>query len=204
MSNYLIELLITVPAVLIAIIFHELSHGLTSYLFGDPTPKENKRLSLNPKYHLDLVGTLCLIFFHFGWAKPVMINPNYYKHPKLMTLLVALAGPLANFILAFLSVLIISIGYKFDISFLTNPILLMFFMNLAYVNLGLGIFNLIPIPPLDGSKILGSFLDDETYYNFMSLEKYSILIIFIILLFGNDLFAKLLDIIIDFTFNLFI
>ena len=95
--NKLIELLYTIPAVVIAISLHEAAHGLMSYKLGDPTPQKDGRLSLNPLKHFDPMGTLCLIFFHFGWAKPVQVNPRYYKNKKMGMVLVSLAGPLMNF-----------------------------------------------------------------------------------------------------------
>ena len=108
MEQY-IDYLYIIPAALIAIMCHELTHGLFSHLQGDPTPKEQGRLSLNPAKHLDLFGTLCLIFLGFGWAKPVQVDPRYYKNPKWGMALVALGGPLANFVIAFLSGLILTL-----------------------------------------------------------------------------------------------
>lgn len=174
MNGLVEQLIYSVPAVLIAICLHEYAHGFVSYLCGDPTPKRGGRLSLNPLHHLDPVGTLCLIFFHFGWAKPVMVNPNYYKNKKLGMVLVAIAGPLTNFIIAFLSMLGMGIilkqtgGYAGDVT-----VYIFTFLNyLAIINIGLGSFNLIPFPPLDGSKIIGALLPQEQYFGFMRYERY--------------------------------
>ena len=174
MNGLVEQLIYSVPAVLIAICLHEYAHGLVSYLCGDPTPKRGGRLSLNPLHHLDPVGTLCLIFFHFGWAKPVMVNPNYYKKRKLGMVLVAIAGPLTNFIIAFLSMLGMGIilkqtgGYAGDVT-----VYIFTFLNyLAIINIGLGSFNLIPFPPLDGSKIVGALLPEDKYFGFMRYERY--------------------------------
>lgn len=174
MNGLVEQLIYSVPAVLIAICLHEYAHGLVSYLCGDPTPKRGGRLSLNPLHHLDPVGTLCLIFFHFGWAKPVMVNPNYYKKRKLGMVLVAIAGPLTNFIVAFLSMLGMGIilkqtgGYAGDVT-----VYIFTFLNyLAIINIGLGSFNLIPFPPLDGSKIVGALLPEDKYFGFMRYERY--------------------------------
>ena len=157
MFGNLIEYLYIVPAALIAIMLHEIAHGLVSYWLGDPTPKRQGRLSLNPLKHLDPVGTICLILFHVGWAKPVVVNPDYYKKRKLGMALVALAGPLTNFIVAIVSMIIIGFILKFANSSLAIfDIINTFLLILAIINIGLGVFNLIPIPPLDGSKILGS------------------------------------------------
>ena len=161
------QYLYIIPAALIAIMCHELCHGLMSYLLGDPTPKEQGRLSLNPLKHLDLMGTLCLILFKFGWAKPVQVDPRYYKNPKWGMALVALAGPLANFILAFISGLIYVLILKYAPYSELIQILLYFVTYLMVINIGLGIFNLIPIPPLDGSKIVGVILPNESYHKYM-------------------------------------
>lgn len=182
MFDNIIEYLYIIPAALIAIILHEIAHGLVSSWLGDPTPKRQGRLSLNPLKHLDPIGTLCLILFHVGWAKPVVVNPEYYKHKKGGMALVALAGPLVNFILAILSILIISLISAFattDSTFIT--IIFNFFTYLAIINLGLGIFNLIPIPPLDGSRIIGSLLSDNAYEVYMKIERFGFIIIALLL-----------------------
>ncbi len=140
-------MLYIIPAILAAITCHEFAHGFVSYKLGDPTPKRDGRLSLNPLAHLDIVGTLCLLLFGMGWAKPVQINPGSYKNRKVGTVLVSLAGPLVNYLLAFLGLLLyvaVSMaGYRGD-----------WFYYLAVINIGLGTFNLIPVPPLDGSHVL--------------------------------------------------
>lgn len=176
MLDILIDYIYIIPAALIAIMLHEIAHGLVSYWLGDPTPKRQGRLSLNPAKHLDPLGTVCLIFFHVGWAKPVMVNPEYYKNKKWGMALVALAGPVTNFILSVVSIFIfgfiIKLTYTMDSVPMALEILLNFFQYLAIINLGLGIFNLIPIPPLDGSKILGAFLSDRAYDMYMKIQRY--------------------------------
>ena len=195
MENLLItlkELLYVFPAILIAFTVHEYAHALASVILGDPTPKLEGRLSLNPFVHLDLVGTLMLIVFKFGWAKPVMINPQYYKHPKRDMGVVAFAGPLANFILAFLSFLVVNLILK-----LTNGDVgialyatYTFFRYFAIINLGLGVFNMLPFPPLDGSKVLGAFLPMNIFLKYMQLEPYG-MVILVILVFTNLLSTPL-------------
>lgn len=176
MEQY-IDYLYIIPAALIAIMCHELTHGLFSYMQGDPTPKEQGRLSLNPAKHLDLFGTLCLIFLGFGWAKPVQVDPRYYKNPKWGMALVALGGPLANFVLAFLSGLIL-ILIEFYVPYSDfSMILYNFFLYLIIINVGLGLFNLIPIPPLDGSKIIGAILPESSYHQYMKYQKYGMFFI---------------------------
>lgn len=186
MFNSLLYYLFIAIAALIAIIFHELAHGLMSYMLGDPTPKRQGRLSLNPAKHLDPVGTVCLILFHVGWAKPVVINSEYYKHKHLGMFLVALAGPFTNFIIAIISMFVYGFIYKFT-GFKSTPaeLIATFFYLLAIINLGLGVFNLIPIPPLDGSKILGSFLRGKVYDQYMKYQQYGFLILALVLLLSS-------------------
>jgi Zn-dependent protease len=137
-----------VPAILLAISAHEFAHGYVSYKLGDPTPKRDGRLTLNPFAHMDFWGTICLVLFQMGWAKPVRINTAYYQDKKKGTILVSLAGPMMNYLLAFIAIFIYGCFYKAGNS---NGI---WFYYIAAINIGLGTFNLIPIPPLDGSNIL--------------------------------------------------
>lgn len=178
MFDELLEYIYIIPAALLAIILHEISHGLVSTFLGDPTPKRQGRLSLNPLKHLDPVGTLCLVVFHVGWAKPVVVNPGYYKHKKGGMALVALAGPLMNFLLAIISIIILSLITVFAKSYNNFlDVMFNFFTYLAIINLGLGIFNLIPIPPLDGSRIIGAALSDDAYEIYMKVERFGFIII---------------------------
>jgi len=171
----LIEIIMIVPISLIAIIGHELAHAWVSTKLGDPTPRYEGRLTLNPLAHLDLVGTLLMIFTGFGWAKPVGVNPMYYKDKKKGMALVAVAGPLANFAMAFIGILLAVIFDKTGLGVACTVALLF-----ATRNLGLMVFNLIPIPPLDGSKILGMFLPNRIYYNVLQYERYAIIIIMVL------------------------
>ena len=199
-EDFLRTIVFVLPACLIAIIVHEASHGLTSYMLGDPTPKEEGRLSLNPMRHLDFLGTLSLLIFHFGWAKPVNVRPEYYKNKKLGMFLVALAGPLANFIVAFIGVFFLGIVIKTsngEYSRVTEY-LYNLFLYIFIINIGLGVFNLIPIPPLDGSKILGVILPSETYFKIMRYELY--LSFFLVLLLCLGILDRPLEII---TSNIF-
>ena len=175
----IMTLLNTGVSVLIALVLHELAHAYVSYKLGDPTPKVQGRLTLNPAAHLDLFGTFCLFFFGFGWAKPVSINYNYYKNVKLGTTLVSLAGPFMNFLIA----LIAGIGLK-----LVMPIghvgFTHFFTTLMTINVGLGVFNLIPFPPLDGSKVVASLLPNHLYDKWMMIEQYGMFILMALLFTG--------------------
>ena len=177
MLDDIMHYLYIIPCAIIAVVLHEYSHGLVSYWLGDPTPKEMGRLTVNPSKHLDLIGVVCLIFLGFGWAKPVMVNPTYYKKPKIGMTLVALAGPLINFILMILSFVFMGLCLKimiwqngFDNVLL--DILFNFFYYLGWINLGLCLFNLIPLPPLDGSKIIGVVLPEKAYVEYMGYQKY--------------------------------
>ena len=161
----ILSILLTIPGVLIAITFHEFAHAFTAYKLGDDTPKAQGRLSLNPFSHLDPFGVIMLIFAHIGWGKPVEINPNNFTRklsPRTAEAIVAFAGPLMNFILAFVFAIIFYALQTFAPSFsLTTEVGMIIMTMIQYtvlVNVGLGVFNLIPLPPLDGSKVLMAFL----------------------------------------------
>lgn len=178
--NTITELLFVIPCVLIALSVHEVSHGWVAYKLGDPTARNMGRLSLNPLKHLDPVGTLCMIFFHFGWARPVPINTRYFKHNRRDTALTALAGPMSNFLLALVGTLLVHIVYTVGTNatisseFGYNVLLaaLTLFNYFRSLNLSLGVFNLIPIPPLDGSRIFLVWLPPKYYFGVMKYERY--------------------------------
>ena len=176
----IVSLIIRAIAVLLAISVHEMAHGFAAYFLGDRTAKYMGRLSLNPLRHLDPIGSLCLLFFGFGWAKPVMFNPYYFKKPKRDTALTALAGPVSNFIIAFFALLIFKL-LSLTPLFLSGGFLANFAANLLIaivsLNIGLGTFNLIPIPPLDGSKIFLSLLPPRLYNDIMRYEHLGWLIL---------------------------
>jgi len=189
-------------ASLIALTVHEFSHGYIAYRLGDPTARAMGRLSLNPIKHLDPVGAICMIVFRFGWARPVPIDPRYFKRPKRDFALCALAGPLSNLILAvligFLYSLLLSVfgGIQFTNAFLFELCqnLLNFLFIFHYVNLGLTVFNLIPVPPLDGSRILNVILPDRIYFKIMRYERKIYLGLIIWLLVGDFIRDALLNI----------
>lgn len=175
-----------VPAILIALTFHEVAHGYASYRLGDPTPLSDGRLSLNPLHHLDPIGTLMLIFFRFGWAKPVIVNPGYYKNPKAGMAIVGVAGPLANFLQALVAFVIMTAMLKVGGGAI-SPILeavYKFLYIYAFINVGLGIFNLIPVPPLDGSKVFGALLPERLYFRMTQISGYGFLVVILLIYFG--------------------
>ncbi len=191
---YIIDKIIMIPMVLIALMFHELAHGWVSIKLGDPTPRMQGRMTLNPLAHLDPVGTLLMILTGFGWAKPVQINPRYYKDPKKGMALTALAGPLTNFLLAVIAMLLYGIIFVIMVKtgLFVNSINAMarLLMQFVTLNLCFMVFNFIPIPPLDGSRILGIFLSNSAYFKLQQYERYSF--IAIILLSATGAFDRII------------
>ena len=181
-------ILIGVPITLIALTGHELAHAWVSTKLGDPTPRREGRLTLNPMAHLDLVGTILMILTGFGWAKPVGVNPMYYRDRKKGMALTAIAGPIANLIMAFFGVLIgmllLVAGSYLGWSEDAIGVIMLVCYLFATGNLRFMVFNLIPIPPLDGSKVLGMFLPNRTYYTMLQYERYAILLIMFLSLSG--------------------
>lgn len=180
LTDKIIDLLFVIPCVLFALTVHEVSHGYMAYRLGDPTARNMGRLTLNPLKHLDPIGALCMVLFHFGWARPVPINARYFKKPRRDTALTAAAGPISNFIMAFLGLLVQEILLAV---FIRHPASSQFVYNLQYaaltlfsyfhvLNLSLGMFNLIPVPPLDGSRIFLTFLPAKYYFGIMQYERY--------------------------------
>lgn len=188
-SQKLLMLLISIFCVLFSLTIHELGHGAAAYVLGDRTAQARGRLSLNPMHHIDPIGGLCLLIFGFGWAKPVPVNPYNFKNQKSGMVITSLAGPFTNFILAFLAQIGVSVlgsisfksaGFGFDVATVVYTIC----SYMVYMNLGLGIFNLIPIPPLDGSKILAAVLPTDKYFRYMQYERYGFIILILIMNFG--------------------
>ena len=175
--DYWKSMLYVVSAALVAISVHEAAHGLVSYKLGDPTPKRDGRLTLNPFVHLDLWGTLCMLFFHMGWAKPVRINTSYYKNKKKGIIMVSLAGPLTNYITAFVALILYFFLYD------KSQIFGLWFFYLAVLNVGLGTFNLIPIPPLDGSNVLMEIFPKVSMF-YRKIRRYSGIILALLLVLG--------------------
>ena len=176
--NNILNLLLTALAVVPAMCIHEYAHGWVSYKLGDPSPKYDGRLSLNPLHHIDPLGALCLILLNFGWAKPVPVDPRYYKDPKTGMIWTAFAGPIANFLLAFVAIFIYYGCVKAGVE---SSFILSLLGSIAILSIGFGIFNLLPIPPLDGSKILFAFLPLDKYLRFTQGSNV-MMIVFILLI----------------------
>ncbi len=189
-ANTIKEISILALPFLLAITCHEAAHGYAAYLLGDPTAKDAGRLTLNPLKHLDPLGTLALIMTRMiGWAKPVPVNPSYFKNPQRDMMLVSLAGPAANMILAILFAMILKGLIGLDLNGL-SPTMLKVVEPVALIsksgviiNLAICFFNLIPLPPLDGSKILAGFLPRELAYKYMSF-KYGFIIVILLAVLG--------------------
>lgn len=196
-TDLLIALLLIVPIILVSLTVHEYMHGFVSYKFGDPTAMNYGRLTLNPIKHIDPFGAVCMLFFGFGWAKPVPINSGYYKNTRLGISMVSLAGPLSNFLMAFLATPLMILASKLTVSSVGGLIsstpsfgskmalaLFMFLYYFVRINVMFGIFNLLPIPPLDGSRILLVFLPQKAYYFVVKYELYIKLALMAILFTG--------------------
>ena len=188
MDNFVV-LIFQLVALLFSVIIHEVSHGITAYRLGDPTAKNSGRLTLNPLKHLDFFGSFLLPFalflikspVLFGWAKPVPFNPLYLKNLKRDSGLIGLSGPLSNFSIAIIFSLILKI-----LTFvgLVNPAFLFFINIVILINIALGVFNLVPIPPLDGSKVLFAFLPRSAEKYMAVLEQYGMFILLFFIFFG--------------------
>lgn len=184
--NFDLERLIyVIPAIIIALVFHEYAHARIAYAFGDPTAKSAGRMTLNPLKHLDPIGTLLLIFAGFGWAKPVPVNPFYFQgNRKGKMLLVSLGGPLMNLAEAVVGALCFALIFNFAPYNGVSDYFLHFFLYFMQINVVLAVFNILPIPPLDGSKILGALLPDKCFRFILAIEKYGFLILLALVLFG--------------------
>ncbi len=182
----LVDTLLRIVSVLICLTVHETSHGLAAYALGDPTAKRMKRLSFNPIHHIDWLGLASMMICGFGWAKPVPVDMRHFKNPRLGMAVTALAGPVSNFLLA---LALIFGASRLSLMMSDNTALIgtftlglfEFLLTTAILSIGLGLFNLVPIPPLDGSKVLFSILPERAYYILMRFERYGMLLLMLII-----------------------
>lgn len=182
------NVLVTVLSSLLCITVHESCHGLAAWALGDRTAKDMGRITLNPLKHVDIFGLLMMATVGFGWAKAVPINMRNFKNPKRGMAISALAGPVSNILLAMLATMGYSVSYfyyQYNYSEVWYYVS-MFFLNTALLSVGLAVFNLFPIPPLDGSKVLFSFMPPKWYYKLMRYERYGMILLMVLLL-GNVL-----------------
>ena len=166
--------------VLLCLTVHETCHGLAAYALGDPTAKERNRLSLNPLHHIDWLGLAAMFLCGFGWAKPVPVDMRYFKKPKTGMAVTALAGPVSNMLLALLLILCASIIAGAAPANAVTVWLFDFLLGTAVLSVGLGLFNLVPIPPLDGSKVLFALLPERAYLTLMRYERYGMLVLLLL------------------------
>ena len=202
-NQIILQIIILAPPFLLALTLHELAHGYVALQLGDPTAKNEGRLTMNPLKHLDPIGVLAFIVIRIGWAKPVPVNPNYFKDPRRDMLMVALAGPVANIFLAVASALL----YKFLVVLPAFPPSVAYPLGAmlkasVWVNIMLALFNFLPIPPLDGSKILMGVLPPKAARSYEQYEKYGFVVVMI--LFVTGVIGKIILPIIDFFYSLLV
>ena len=185
------ELILIIPCIVIGFTVHEFFHAYTSYKLGDYTAREDGRVTLNPLKHIDIIGFISLLLLGFGWAKPVQVNPRYYQNSAKGIALVSIAGPLSNFVLAIIGI-ILNIIFKYEY-------LGLFFTYFWMINLGMCIFNLIPIPPLDGSKILGYFMPSDGYQAYLNNEQFGLVLL--LLMIYTNIFSYITTPIYEFVYH---
>lgn len=190
---------------------HEYAHALVATKLGDQTARLSGRLTINPFAHLDIIGAVMIFLVGFGYAKPVPVNPRNFKNPKKGMAITAVAGPLSNILMAVVFLILYHTVLLFDKTVITSSIAYFLFFA-ASINIGLAVFNLIPIPPLDGSRILQLLIPSKYYFKFAQYERYIVLVVFGLIIFGvldrplillDQLVYSLLDSVVSIPFNLF-
>jgi len=206
-SSLLLEFLVTLPLLLVSLVLHELAHGWAAWKLGDPTAKSLGRLSPNPLRHLDTWGTAALVVtflgsggsFFFGWAKPVPVDPRCFKDPQRGMMLVGAAGPLTNLALALIAAGLVWMTYTWSL-FLAQAFALLYVLNIV-----LAVLNLLPIPPLDGSRVVGGFLTRSQYRSWVALDRYGnyvFIILLLVILLAPEVFEATIGRVLDWSFML--
>lgn len=173
-TSMIVYILSSLTVIFLTLPVHEFAHGLAATKLGDPTPRYQGRMTLNPFAHIDWIGAACILLFGFGWAKPVQVNANNFRNPKKDMAITALAGPVSNLIVALITLVLYNLFNLFAVKALAAVFyyVAFFFYYIAFINVSLAVFNLIPIPPLDGSRLLSALLPYKQYYALMRYERY--------------------------------
>jgi Zn-dependent protease len=199
--SVLTDILFSIVPALICITLHELSHGVVAYWLGDNTAKRAGRLTLNPIHHIDWWGLVMMVLFKFGWAKPVPVNMNNFKNPKKGMAITALAGPVSNLIIAVVFLFLYGLIYRplYENGGALADAVLEMVITTAYLSIALAVFNFIPISPLDGSKVLFSFLSDDKYEKLMRYERYGMILL--VVLVASGAFSGVLSTVTGWVYN---